>query len=223
MTVIKNNDFVEVEYTGRLKDLNKVFDTTSREEAEKEGILNEKSEYKPVVVCIGEKQIVKGIDQFLIGKETGKEYVIELGPQDAFGKKSASLIQIIPAKKFLEQNINPIAGLQVNIDGVIGTIKNVSGGRTLVDFNHPLSGREVVYKIKVNMIVEDEKKKIQSFLANVLGINENEFKIEFDGGKATLELKEETPKQFEEELSKKLKEIIPSLKELLFTYSNKKK
>ncbi len=34
--------------------------------------------YGPVVVCIGEGQLLKGLEDELEGKEIGKEYTIEL-------------------------------------------------------------------------------------------------------------------------------------------------
>ncbi|MCX6751046.1 MAG: hypothetical protein NTZ83_06315, partial [Candidatus Pacearchaeota archaeon] len=46
-----------------------------------------------------------------------------------------------------------------NFDGMIGKITVVSGGRIIVDFNHPLSNKTVVYELNVKKKVEDEKEK----------------------------------------------------------------
>ena len=51
--------------------------------------------------------------------------------------------------------------MQLNIDGVVGTVKTVTGGRTLVDFNHPLSGRELVYEVQVKKVVTDTQQKVK--------------------------------------------------------------
>ena len=96
MTNIKKHDFVEVEYTGRLKEDDLLFDTTDVSKAKEAGLYDEKMEYGPVVVCIGEGQLLKGLEEELEGKETGKDYKIELGPEKAFGKKDAKLIRMIP-------------------------------------------------------------------------------------------------------------------------------
>ena len=50
----------------------------------------------------------------------------------------------------LSQTLNPIPSLPVNIDNLNGIIRTVSGGRVIVDFNHPLSGRVLSYNVKVN-------------------------------------------------------------------------
>ena len=42
----------------------------------------------PVVICIGQNHVVKGLDQAIEGKEPGK-HTIELSAENAFGKKDA--------------------------------------------------------------------------------------------------------------------------------------
>jgi len=215
---IKKKDFIEVEYTGKLKEDNLVFDTTNENLAKQSGIHGENMQYGPIVICVGEKQLLPGLDQELEGKETEKEYKIELSPENAFGKKDAKLIQLIQTSKFHKQNIQPMPGLQVNIDGVMGMIKTVSGGRTLVDFNHPLSGKDIVYDIKINKIVTDNKKKLESFLN--ISLNQ-EVKAEIKEDKAKITVKTEIPKEAQEQLNKKVSELIPSIKKLEFEIAKK--
>lgn len=200
---IKNKDFVEIEYVGKLKETGDVFDTTDEKTAKEAGIFNEKVDYKPIVICIGEKHIIKGIDDFLEGKELG-EYKLEVKPEQAFGKKDPKLMRMIPISKFKEQNIQPVPGLRLNIDGYIGTVRNVSGGRTVVDFNHPLSGRELMYEIKVNKIVTDKKTQIESLLKVLLGLKGD---VEVKDNKAVIKIDGELPKELIDEFSKKVKEL----------------
>jgi len=200
---IKKKDFVEIEYTGKYKDTGEVFDTTNAETAKKAKIYNEKTEYKPIVICIGEKHIIKGIDDFLEGKEPG-EYKLDLKPEDAFGKKDPKLMRMIPMSKFREQNITPVPGLRLNIDGYIGTVRSVSSGRTIVDFNHPLAGKELTYEIKVNKIVTDKKTQIESLLKTLLGLKGD---VEIKDNKAEIKIEGELPKELTAEFSKKTKEL----------------
>lgn len=219
MEIIKKHDFIEIEYTGRLKENNVVFDTTD-ERVAKENNLHSRSEYGPVIVCVGEQQLLKGIDSNLEGKDLEKEYDIELGPEDAFGNKNAKLIQLIPTGKFKQQDIQPMPGMQLNIDGMVGTIKTVSGGRTLVDFNHPLAGKGLVYKIKINRKITDDKEKLQGYLR--LGLGTKDFEIEENNNDAKIKLKNELPKEAEEKLSKKIIELIPNIKKVEFTFEQQK-
>ena len=212
MVIINKNDFVEIEYTGRTSEEEIVFDTTDEKVAKDNGIYDKNSSYKPIVICAGENQIIKGIDEQIIGKETDKAYKIELSPDNAFGKKDAKLIQLIPIKRFKEQNIQPVPGLQLNIDGIFGIVKTVSGGRCLVDFNNPLAGKSLYYDLKINRVVQDDREKLKSLLKNVLKINGAG--IEIKENIAKISLKQEIPGQIVEEFKKLASRMIPSIKEL---------
>jgi len=219
LTTINKKDFIEIEYTGRLQDNNILFDTTDKALAEKENLHNPKMEYGPITICVGEHHILKGIDDFIIGKEIGKEYALALDPENAFGKKNPKLLKIIPASIFKKQKINPMPGLSVNIDGVYGIIKTVTGGRTIVDFNHPLAGRGIIYTLKVKRIVSDTKEKAHSLLKMLFNVNNIELKVENDN--LEIEVNKIPPKELEEELNKKIKELIPEIKNI--SYKERKK
>jgi FKBP-type peptidyl-prolyl cis-trans isomerase 2 len=206
---VKKNDFIEIEYTGKLKDGGAVFDTTDKKTAQDSHLYREDAEYGPIIICVGEKHVLKGLDEFIIGKEPGN-YNIELKPEEAFGKKNPKLIQLIPAKKFTEHGIKPMVGLSVNVDGAVGFIKAVSGGRILVDFNHPLSGKDLAYDIKVLRVVNDKKEQVQSLLSLILSTGREDAKIEVKDNACTVKLK----KNFPDEVLKKVEEKIKELAKL---------
>ncbi len=162
---LKKGDFIEIEFTGRIKDNNEVFDTNIEKDA-KEANLDIK-EFKPFVLSVGHQMLPSGFDADLIGKEAGKDYVVEIAPEDAFGKRDKAMIRMIPTKLFLEQRINPERGMQLALDGRLVKILSNSGGRTLVDFNNPLAGKDVVYSYKILKTVdkmEDKVNALQEFL-----------------------------------------------------------
>jgi FKBP-type peptidyl-prolyl cis-trans isomerase 2 len=156
---LKKGDFIEIEFTGKLKD-GDIFDSNIKEDLAK---LNPKAKAKPFIMRIGEDMFLKGIDEFLIGKKVG-EYEVSLTPEKAFGKRDMKLIQRMPLKVFTEQKINPVAGASFNFDGKIGKVLTSSGGRVIVDFNNPLAGKDVVYKVIVKRVVEDRKEQIAAFI-----------------------------------------------------------
>lgn len=218
--VIKKGDFVEVEYTGTVKENGLVFDTTDEKLAKETGLYNEKTEYGPVIVCVGEQQLIQGLDDQVVGKEIGQEYVIELAPEQGFGKKDAKLIKMVPFRLFKKQGIMPEPGLQVNVDGLIGIIRTANGGRCLVDFNHPLSGKDIVYKIKLNKLVTDDSKNIQSYIKLSLNLSND---VEVKEGKAVVKTKKEIPKQLQEQLESQLKDLIRDVKEYVFVVEKDEK
>ncbi len=150
-------DFIEIEFTGKTKD-GMVFDSNIKEDLKKSNL---NADAKPFVFALGEGMFLKGIDEFLIGKEIG-QYKIELKPEDAFGPRNPKMIQMIPIKVFREQKINPVQGIMFNFDGRPAKILTVSGGRVMVDFNNPVAGKEVVYDVKVLKKIDDANEKVKA-------------------------------------------------------------
>ena len=114
----------------------------------------------------------------------------------------------MPISAFKEQNMQPQPGLQIEVDGQIGIISKVSGGRIIVNFNHPLAGREVVYTFKINKKILDQKEQILAFLNSALKIPTDKMKVEVGGELATVEMPTALPAPFTEALGKKLAELV---------------
>ena len=204
---VKKGDFVELEFVGRLDD-GKIFDLNNKEVAKAEGFTQALDR---VVVCVGEREVVEGLDDSLVDKEVGNDFKVDVPCEKAFGKKDAKLYQLVAASKFKDQKVNPHPGLQVNIDGMVGIIKTVSGGRIMIDFNHPLGGRDLKYDVKVLKVVEDVNDKVEFSLKNLLG---QKVPFEFKEGKLTVKI--EFPDPIKKELGEKLKARIKEIKDIEF-------
>lgn len=218
---IKLHDFVEVEYTGKLMD-GTVFDTTSRSVAEQHHLPAENREFRPATVCIGEKQLLPGLDDALIDKEIGQEYTIPLSPEQAFGKRDIKKVRIVPGSIFREHKLEPHPGLQVDLDGEIGIISNVSGGRVIVNFNHPLAGKEVSYTFKIIREITSPEEQLQSYLTATFHLPAEKIKVEIKEEKALIQLPVDLPLPLTDMLIKKLQELI-KVKEITFVKEEKKK
>jgi FKBP-type peptidyl-prolyl cis-trans isomerase 2 len=201
--MLNKKDFIEIEFTGRVKD-REIFDSNILEDVKKlhEGHSHE-IEAKPVIFCLGEGMFLKGIDDFLIGKEVGN-YTIELPPEKAFGVRLSQLVQMVPIKLFQSQKLNPIPGSLFNFDGRMAKVLTVSGGRVIVDFNNPLAGKSVVYNINVLRKVEDLNEKIKSVI-NFLFRRDFQFSVQEK--KVIIEV-EKQASQFFEMFKEKFKDIL---------------
>lgn len=191
---MKKGDFIEIDYVGKTDGT--VFDTTIKAEAEKAG-LNPKNEYKPAIICLGEKQLLPGLDEFLIGKELGS-YTVELPAGKAFGKKDTKLLKLIPRQKFKEAKIEPFSGLEVNIDNHYGIVRSVSGGRVTVDFNHPLAGKDLTYEVTVKRVVQDTQEQVNSILT-LMGLPFQKTEMEKDT--AVIHMEQPLPQPVAEQLT----------------------
>ena len=217
MAIIKNHDFVEMDYTGRLREDGSIFDTTEEKIAKENGVYDKNSHYHPAVICIGESSILKELEDQLIGKETGKDYNFEIESGKAFGRKDAKLIQMIPLNKFRHQKIQPMPGLQLNIDGIFGIVKTDSGGRVLVDFNHPLAGKDLVYDVRIRKVIEDDGEKVKALLHLVFHMHDAE--VEAKDGSVNIKAKDEIPHEAREEFKKIVERTIPMIRNVSFDVS----
>jgi FKBP-type peptidyl-prolyl cis-trans isomerase 2 len=214
--MVAKGDFVEINYTGKTSN-DIVFDTTHEDVAKKSG-LNPNIPYKPVRVCIGQNQLLAGLEKDLEGKEPGT-YTIKIAAEDAFGKKDAKLIQLIPASKFTKDNLHPIPGMQVDVDGQVATVKRVSSGRVLVDFNPPLAGVDVVYDVEIIKIITDTQDKLDTYVNVLYGPVKTDFVK--DSGVAILYVKNEVPTEIAEQMKTQFITVIPEIKDVVFKMESK--
>src|SRR3989344_2431318 len=135
---------------------------------------------------ISSRLCFSSVDNFFIGKEIGK-YVIGLSSENAFGKRRRESVKMIPIKVFFQHKINPVQGAMLNFDGKMGKVLSVSGGRVLVDFNHPLAGKDVIYEVNIKKIIQNIDEKIKAFNSFIF---KQDFKFSVDNKKVIYELQE---------------------------------
>ena len=70
---LQKKDFIEVEFTARLKD-GEIFDSNKKEDLGKSGL---KGDAKPFVFALGEGMFLNSLDDYLIGKEVGDTIIVK--------------------------------------------------------------------------------------------------------------------------------------------------
>ncbi|BEP18061.1 peptidylprolyl isomerase [Pyrofollis japonicus] len=179
---LKDGDFVLVEYSLRVKETGKLIDTTSEEEARKEGIYDPRERYGPRLVIVGEGRLLPGLEKALKELDEGAEKTLEIQPEDAFGKRDPSKIKILPRNTFIKSGVVPEPGKIVEINGQLAVIRSITGGRVVVDFNHPLAGRVIEAKIKVVKILKAPDEKLLHLLLRRLPptIKDEDIKVDYN-------------------------------------------
>lgn len=176
---MKKGDVIRIEYIGRLES-GEIFDLTYEEIAKKENIFSPKAKYGAVPVVVGAGFMLPGLDRELEKMSPGEEKEIIVEPRDAFGERKDGMVNILSLKAFKEE---PKPGSVVNFGNAIGRIQSVSGGRVRVDFNHPLAGKRLKYKVKIGKKIEGEKEKITAAM-EFFGINADRIEISEASGKS---------------------------------------
>ncbi|WP_407432147.1 peptidylprolyl isomerase [Methanobrevibacter sp.] len=161
---IKDGDFVRVNFTGKIKENDEVFDTTYDEIAQEADIFDENKTYKPIPIVVGGNHLLPAIEKEIVGLDAGDRKTVEVDSENAFGARDPKAIQLIPMKEFKKQGMTPYPGMRISAEGGEGRILTVNGGRVKVDFNHPLAGKDLIYDVEVTEIIEDNDEKIKSMI-----------------------------------------------------------
>lgn len=207
--MLKNGEFVKIEYDAYDENGN-LFDSTRGEIAKalhkKEG---------PLLVVIGKHRLIKGLDIAIRSMSQGEETEFEFNEANAFGKRSKEYTKIMRTEDFARYNVAPQPGLTVHLDTeqgrIYGTIKSVSGGRVLVDFNHPLSGQKVRYKVKITEVITSPEDRLRA-IGEDIGVLSS---VSLKDGTATFEIQKDD--SFEEKkavIMVMTKSFMPEIKKI---------
>jgi len=135
-------DTVKVDYEGRFLDGN-VFDKSAPK--------------SPLEFTLGAGQIIKGFEQAVIGMKLNEEKTVTIEPKDAYGEYDKDLIWSISTKELNDVMIKPKIGMVLKVEGRPGTVIATDENTTMVDMNHKLAGKTLVFKIKLVGITKAKK------------------------------------------------------------------
>lgn len=112
---------------------------------------------KPATFIVGDGNLLPGFEEALFGLGRGDDEQLRIPPENAFGVPNPENLQQFPASQFADAEIEP--GLVVSFrdaanSELFGVVQGREGDEVVVDFNHPLAGRTVIFDVSV-LRVED--------------------------------------------------------------------
>ncbi|WP_209401799.1 peptidylprolyl isomerase [Pseudozobellia sp. WGM2] len=139
MSQVKNNDTVKVHYTGKLED-GQVFDSSV-----------ERGE--PLQFTLGQGQLIPGFEKGLIDMKVNEKKTVNIPKTEAYGETNEQLIQEVP-KSQLSDDIEPQVGMGLvsqtpNGQEINLIVKDVKDDSIVVDGNHPLAGKDLVFDLEL--------------------------------------------------------------------------
>ncbi len=167
---MEKGSIIQLDYDLWLVENNELFETTNEELAKEHNIHNEDATYKPIATIIGAEKVIKGLDEDLLKAEKGKDYELEIPPDQAYGERDPKLVELHSKREiqrlpeFRKGDVSPQVGMQITLKNKICTITAITAGRVRVDFNNRLAGRTLKYKYKIVDVAEKPKAKVQSIL-----------------------------------------------------------
>ena len=146
--VIKNGSKVKVDYEGRLES-GEIFDTS-----------NHGDHSHPLEFVVGQGQVIRGFEEGIKGMEKGEEKEIEILPENAYGQPNPELKKEVP-RNLLPKDREPKEGMTLMLSTPQGQqfpakIEKITEDKIVLDLNHPLAGKKLIFKIKVLEVEEPE-------------------------------------------------------------------
>jgi peptidylprolyl isomerase len=190
---LQKGDFIQIEYTAKIKETNEIFDTTNEETSKKEHLHKEGEIYEPKLIVIGENWMLKPLDEAFQTMEPTKPATVEIPPDQAFGPRDPEKIKRIPLKQLLSKDITPAIGARIEYGGKNATIRSIGAGRVLLDFNPPLAGKTLIYDVTVQKKLETPQEKITALIHRRIPIVEaDKFKLTQKEKTLTIDMPEDT-------------------------------
>lgn len=174
-----DGDFLLIEYTIRVKETGTIIDTTSEELAKKENIYESGRVYGPILVVLGKGWINSVVEEALKDMDIGGEKEVEVPPEKAFGRRDPSKVKVFSIREFRRRNIDVKVGDVIEVGGERGIVKSISGGRVVVDFNHPLADKTLVFKVRVVDKIEKLEDKVRALAVRHLQVPGDDITIEY--------------------------------------------
>jgi len=202
MTKLNEGDFVQIDFN--LYANGKLVQTTNSKLGKENNL--EVKEFKPLIMILGKNFLLKALDEEIVksGKSSNK---LELTSNEAYGKRKKELLKTFTKSAFEEQKMRAVVGVTYDFNGMFGVVKSVIGGRVLVDFNNPLSGKNIILEYSNLKKIEDIKTKLSVVFETVLKLPSNIYEIKVDTKKVLIKLPAQLL-QMKEQLEKSFAELI---------------
>ena len=129
--VVKTGDHISVDYTGMLEN-GTIFDSSAGR--------------VPLEFNAGGGQMIKGFDAAVIGMRVGEEKTVTIKPEDAYGQYDEKNIVAIPITSVpngTKVGDTLYAGRQS------ARVLDIKNNTAVLDVNHPLAGKTLIFKIKI--------------------------------------------------------------------------
>ena len=145
MNQVKENNTVKVNYTGKLSD-GQVFDSSEGKE--------------PLEFTLGQGQLIPGFEKGLIDMKLKEKKTITIDKEDAYGKINDDLIHEVN-KNELPKDMTPDVGMGLVSKSPDGQETNlrvveVKEESVVIDGNHPLAGKDLIFDLEVVDIKDTE-------------------------------------------------------------------
>ena len=114
-------------------------------------IIDSNFESEPATFSVGDGNLLPGFESTLMGLVNGDEREFTIPPEQAFGQHNPQNVQAVERGNFDQEELELGAMFSFqNGDGELpGVIVGVDDNEVMIDFNHPLAGKNIIFQVKI--------------------------------------------------------------------------
>jgi FKBP-type peptidyl-prolyl cis-trans isomerase SlpA len=111
---------------------------------------------EPVNFIVGDGSLLPGFERLLFGMSAGERRMFAVPPEEAFGQPNDDNLQYMPRDQFEDESELEIGLVYSFADAaggeVPGMILSFDTQEVVVDFNHPLAGRTILFDVLIHRV-----------------------------------------------------------------------
>lgn len=121
--------------------------------AEEGAVIDSTFNKAPATLDIGDGSLPENFEAYIVGLKPGDREVYEVPPEKGFGQTNPSNLQSFKRSEFdSEMALEP--GLMLSFadarkSELPGVVHSVDADEVVVDFNHPLAGRDLLFEVEI--------------------------------------------------------------------------
>lgn len=120
---------------------------------------------EPVTLVVGDGSLLEGFENVLLNLTAGDTRTAHLSPAEAFGEGSLDNVQSF-AKTDFALSGEPEVGMMIEFEDkskstLVGVVSEVTDEIVKVDFNHPLAGKNILFKVQIVKVTPKDSQAVQ--------------------------------------------------------------
>lgn len=127
-------------------------------------VVDSTKDKSPATFTVGDGNLLPGFEQSLFGLRAGDRRSIYLQAEQAFGERNDQNVQRMPRDRFNDLELAPGVVVSFADPGggeLPGVIRDIGDNYIMVDFNHPLAGKELTFEVEIINVVDAGTQPVQ--------------------------------------------------------------
>jgi FKBP-type peptidyl-prolyl cis-trans isomerase SlpA len=116
-------------------------------------VIDSNFERDPATFVVGDGNLLPGFEKAIFGLTEGDKKTLTISPEQGFGQRNPNNMQEFPRSEF-SSDIELREGLVLSFSDaqkteLPGVVSHFDENVVVVDFNHPLAGRDIVFDVAI--------------------------------------------------------------------------